>query len=150
ASGCSALRLAGSRPWRTAPRPGPADRRRRTRSGRSAVPGEEFEPRRPGGEETKEERLEELLEQHFEPLVVIRSCGLRHDRLPVEPNPQRASHFTSASGVFGRARLRPSPQRNEARTEPSEPAAERGSDGASPWPGEKLVLTLTIVHPGFV
>ena len=49
---------------------------------------EELEPRRPGGEEAEEEGLEELLEQHLEALVVIRTGGLRHDRLPVEPNPE--------------------------------------------------------------
>jgi hypothetical protein len=47
---------------------------------------EELEPRRLGGEEANEKRLEELVEQHVEALVVIQTGGLRHDRLPVEPN----------------------------------------------------------------
>ena len=54
---------------------------------------DELEPRRPGGEEAEEEGLEELLEQHLEALVVIRTVGLRHDRLPVAPNP--AAHKTN-------------------------------------------------------
>ena len=48
----------------------------------------ELEPRRPVGEEAEEEGLEELLEQHLEALVVIRTGRLRHDRLPVGPNPE--------------------------------------------------------------
>ena len=56
--------------------PCPASRCRRTRT----AP--------PSRGRSKEEGLEELLEQHLEALVVIRAGGLRHDRLPVEPDPE--------------------------------------------------------------
>jgi hypothetical protein len=49
---------------------------------------EEVEPLRPGGEESRKESLEKLLQEHHEALVVIRNGGLRHDRLPVGPNPK--------------------------------------------------------------
>ena len=48
----------------------------------------------------REEGLEELLEEHLEALVVIRAGGLRHDQLPVGPNPEGCNGL-STSNPFG-------------------------------------------------
>ena len=63
----------------------------------------ELEPRRPVGEEAKEEGLEELLDQHLEALVVIGGVGLRHARNPVaasesqEPSTPRRYDFSAST-----------------------------------------------------
>jgi hypothetical protein len=74
------------------------------------VDGGELEARRPGGEEAEEEGLEAFLEQHLQALVVIRSGGLRHDRLPVDGRsgkPERAK-----SPEMSEVRLLPYPTRH--------------------------------------
>ena len=57
----------------------------------------ELEPLGPVWEECEEEGPEELLDEDLEALVVIGCVGLRHDRLPVAPNPEGRDRLRAAS-----------------------------------------------------